>query len=96
MHATVSAAFAEPTVTVDSAVASLRNAVSGRLACEYAAGMPISLLRRALNDAEDLARGTGFPHLFFPLLAEEKVRLVSAFLADERVATATLELCPAA
>jgi hypothetical protein len=32
------------------------------------------LLRLALAEAEALARPTGFPHLFFPLLAAEKAQ----------------------
>ena len=32
----------------------------------------VQILRSALNEAEALAWQTPYPHLFFPLLAEEK------------------------
>ena len=41
-----------------------------------ATGNP-SLLRAALNEAEALAWQTPYPHLFFPVLAEEKAVEVS-------------------
>ncbi len=37
------------------------------------------MLRLALNEAEGLALQTSYPQLFFPTLAEEKVREVAAW-----------------
>lgn len=37
------------------------------------------LVRLALNEAEALALQTGFPHLIFPALAQEKVNAVAAW-----------------
>ena len=37
------------------------------------------LLRLALNEAEAVAWQTGYPHLFFPALATEKVQAVAAW-----------------
>ena len=37
------------------------------------------LLKLALNEAEALAWETGFPHLFFPLLAMEKACALAAW-----------------
>ena len=38
---------------------------------------PPRLVRLALTEAEALAAQTGYPHLVFPLLAEEKVQQVT-------------------
>ena len=38
-----------------------------------------NLFRLSLNEAEALAWQTGFPHLFFPSLADEKARAVVAW-----------------
>jgi hypothetical protein len=56
---------------IQRAVASARS----RLLSEYweVAGEQGRLLRLTLNEAEALAYATGFPHLFFPALAAEKV-----------------------
>src|SRR4051812_11865378 len=53
-----------------------RNTLSRRLTARYKGRIPDVVLRRALDDAEELARSTGFPHLFFPVLAEEKLDFV--------------------
>ena len=42
----------------------------------HALRAPERLLRLALNEAEALALQTGYPHLFFPVLATEKVQAV--------------------
>ena len=36
-------------------------------------------MKLALNEAEALALQTGFPHLVFPALAEEKVHAIAAW-----------------
>jgi len=42
------------------------------------------LLNSALNEAEALAWQTGYPHLFFPVLAEEKAVAVNRWAARQR------------
>jgi hypothetical protein len=42
------------------------------------------LARLALNEAEAIAWQTGLPHLFFPELAEEKVREVASWSRRQR------------
>jgi hypothetical protein len=42
------------------------------------------LARLALNEAEAIAWQTGFPHLTFPALAEEKVRAVATWSRRQR------------
>ena len=70
-------------------VGGLKKTVSQRLTREFRQCVPVVVIRRAINDAEEVARSTDFPHLFFPALAEEKVRFVSAALCDK---TAPAEL----
>lgn len=67
-------------------VGSLKKTVSQRLTREFRQCVPVVVIRRAIDDAVEIARSTDFPHLFFPALAEEKVRLVSAALCDESAA----------
>ena len=64
-------------------VGTLKRTVTARLTREFGEQMPSPLFRRALDDAESVARSTGFPNLFFPALAEETVRLVSAAIAPD-------------
>jgi hypothetical protein len=47
-----------------------------RLLSEFrdALGVPEQLVRRAVNEAEDLAWQTAYPHLVFPVLAMEKAQ----------------------
>ena len=59
----------------------LKRSVAARLTREFGRELPESLFRRALHEAESVAHSTGFPDLFFPALAEEKVRLVSRAIA---------------
>lgn len=42
------------------------------------------MLQLALNEAEALAHETGYPHLFFPTLAREKVEAVAAWNLHQR------------
>jgi hypothetical protein len=86
-----------PTVTLQPAsidspadlLSGLKKSVSQRLTREFRQCVPVVVIRRAVDDAAEIARSTDFPHLFFPSLAEEKVRLVSAAFCDE---TAPAEL----
>ena len=64
-------------------VGDLKKSIGQRLTREFRQCVPVVIIRRAIDDAADIARSTDFPHLFFPALAEEKVRLVSAALCDE-------------
>ncbi len=85
---------ARPTATlqpgsVDSLadlVGDLKKSISQRLTREFRQCVPVVVIRRAIDDAAEVARSTDFPHLFFPALAEEKVRLVSAALCEEPAA----------
>jgi hypothetical protein len=43
-----------------------------------------NLLRSALNEAEAIAWQTPYPHLLFPVLAEEKASAVSLWAARQR------------
>jgi hypothetical protein len=63
----------------------LKRTVTTRLAREFGDHLPLPLLRRAMEEAESVARSTGFTDLFFPALAEEKVRLVSAAVCEDAV-----------
>ena len=42
------------------------------------------ILHLSLNEAEALAWDSGFPHLVFPLLAEEKARRAEAWVTRQR------------
>lgn len=42
------------------------------------------ILRLTLNEAEALAWDSGFPHLVFPLLAEEKAQRAEAWVSRQR------------
>lgn len=61
----------------------LKKSLSQRLAREFSQCIPLVVIRRAIDDAAEVAESTDFPHLFFPTLAEEKVRLVSVALCQE-------------
>jgi hypothetical protein len=62
---------------------SLKRSVTARLVSEFGDRLPRSLFRRALDEAETAAHSSGYPNLFFPELAEEKMRLVSAAVAPD-------------
>lgn len=61
---------------------SLRRTVATRLMREFGVRIPPPLIRRVLDEAVEIAQETGFPNLFFPAVAEEKARFVSAALSD--------------
>jgi len=60
----------------------LRRAVTARLMRDFGVRIPPPLIRRVLDEAMEVAKETGFPNLFFPAVAEEKARLVSAALSE--------------
>ncbi len=59
-------------------VGSLKKSVSVKLTRQFRTRVPAALIQRAIDEAEELARGSGFPHLFLPELAAEQVRRVHA------------------
>jgi len=60
----------------------LKAKVGKRLVRQFGGRVPGSLIGRALDEAIETATLTGFPHLFFPALAEEKVGLVLAAISE--------------
>jgi hypothetical protein len=60
----------------------LKRSVTARLSREFGEMLPAPLVRRVVEEAECVAHETGFPDLFFPEVAQEKVRLVAAALSD--------------
>jgi hypothetical protein len=70
-----------PFSSLEELIGTLKRTMKRRLTHKYGSHLRLALIRRAMDDAEDLARSTDFPQLFFPVLAEEKVRMVSSFLA---------------
>ncbi len=60
----------------------LKRTVTARLSREFGDMLPAPLVSRVVEEAEYVARETGFTDLFFPAVAEEKVRLVAAALSD--------------
>ncbi len=60
----------------------LKRSVTDRLSREFGDMIPAPLVRRVVEEAEFVAHETGFADLFFPAVAEEKVRLVAAALSD--------------
>ena len=61
----------------DEHLEQLRKAVE--TSCAKLPGTRSHLVKLALNEAEALALQTGFPHLVFPALAEEKVHAIAAW-----------------
>lgn len=51
----------------------LRERLGAQFFADHGKTVPLSVLRRAMAEAESLALLTPFPHLFLPALAEEKV-----------------------
>jgi hypothetical protein len=60
----------------------LKTSLRRRYATDMAE-IPMPLIRRALEEAEEVAAATGFPHLFFPELAAEQVRRIATALRPE-------------
>jgi hypothetical protein len=61
----------------------LKNKIAGELSWRFASVRPVLLLQ-AVNEASALAATTPFPALFLPVLAEEKVYLVSEWERKQR------------
>jgi hypothetical protein len=64
-------------------IPALKAKVGKRLVRQFGRTVPGSLIGRALDEAVETASSTGFPHLFFPALAEEKVHLVLAAISQD-------------
>lgn len=64
----------------------LKKTLRGQLARQFRAELPAVLVARAIDEAEQVAEGSGFPHLFLPELAAEQVRRIHAVVTcDEPV-----------
>jgi len=64
-------------------IGDLKKTVSVQLSREFRAQLPAALIRRAVDEAEQLAQGSGFPHLFLPELAAEQVRRIHSAVTHE-------------
>ncbi len=62
----------------------LKRRVTRQLSAEYGKSLGATLLGQAVSEADALAATTLFPSLFFPTLAEEKVRLAYAWSTRQR------------
>jgi hypothetical protein len=74
----------------------LKGIVTEKLAHAFRRTLPQALVRRAVDEAEAVALTTGFPHLFLPLLAEEKVRSIHAAVAEPAPAFRSRDMVAAA
>jgi hypothetical protein len=68
---------------VHSRLNQLKKTVRRQLAERFSYALPAALIHRLVDEAEQYACETGFPHLVLPLLAEESVRLISPVTHDE-------------
>lgn len=64
-------------------IGTLKKTVSVQLTRQFRSRLPAVLIHRAVDEAEQVAKETGFPHLFLPELAAEQVRRVYASVAHE-------------
>jgi len=62
---------------VSARLSKVKKSLVRRFADEFSGRLPLALIRRAVEEADVLARATGYPHLVLPVLAEETVRRVS-------------------
>jgi hypothetical protein len=72
----------QPLNSLAQLTSSLRRTVAARLMRDFGVRIPPALIRRVIDDAVALAEETGFPNLFFPVVAEEKARFVSTALGN--------------
>lgn len=80
----------ENALQINTKLNQVKKTLRRRFAAEFEGLLPLAVIRRAVDEAEQIAHGTGIPHLVFPLLAEEIVQRVSAFMADEAAPSASL------
>jgi hypothetical protein len=64
----------------------LKKTLKGQLARQFRAELPAVLVARAIDEAEQVAEGSGFPHLFLPELAAEQVRRIRAVVTRDEPA----------
>jgi hypothetical protein len=69
--------------SLENLIPALKAKVGKRLVRQFGRTVPGSLIGRALDEAVETASSTGFPFLFFPALAEEKVHLVFAAITHD-------------
>src|SRR6478672_10715651 len=58
---------------VSARLSKVKKSLVRRFADEFSGRLPLALIRRAVEEADVLARATGYPHLVLPVLAEETV-----------------------
>src|SRR5882672_6105630 len=63
----------------------LKEAITADLVSRFAATLHPEIVRQVVNEAHALAAGTGFPTLFLPTLAEERVLLASRWQTRRRL-----------
>jgi len=85
------ASASAPEDRFDALIPALKARMGKRLVRQFGRTVPGSLIGRALDEAVETATSTGFPHLFFPALAEEKVRLVFAAISQDLHERAALQ-----
>jgi hypothetical protein len=62
----------------------LKETITADLASRFGGTLRLEIVRQVVNEADALAASTGFPALFLPVLAEEKVVLASQWQARQR------------
>ena len=73
--------------TLSAKLQKVKKALVRRFSEEFSGRLPLALIRRAVEEADELAQSTGYPHLVLPLLAEETVRRVSNFSYSDEPAS---------
>jgi hypothetical protein len=68
---------------VSAKLSGVKKKLVRRFSAEFSDRIPIAVIHRAIDEADELAHNTGFPHLVLPLLAEETVRRVSRIASTE-------------
>jgi hypothetical protein len=63
----------------------LKETITSDLASRFAGTLRPEFVRQVVNEADALAATTGFPALFLPTLAEEKVEFASEWQARQRL-----------
>jgi len=71
---------------IASKLTNVKKSLVQELSREFADRLPLALIRRAIDEEDELAHSTGYPHLVLPLLAEETVRRVSELTFDHEQA----------
>jgi hypothetical protein len=74
----------------------LKAVVRRKLMEQFTPVLPVALIKRAVDEAVLTAESTGFPQLFFPVLAEEQVERISRLSASYDADTQPTRLVSAA